>query len=288
MCESCEKMCAWKCYDECENRFVCSEICFEDCSRPLCDKRCKKTLECSPNHRCIGLCGENCPKKCKRCDKKELSSCVESKNIDKSLFIELVECGHIFEVGTMDNHMNLHSKDYPCRDKQVALKKCPRCSTPIKRSGRYTVVINQAYRDLMDVNRKCEEMTNNIFSYDHLSYNAQNMVQHPLYLDVIAGPLAAEQCRNKYVKTVLQTFYKKANPRKKELPIISDSSFILEIENSFNVVPKWILHHSDVCFTQKELEQLTDELERLLMYADLILLKFKEKSILSQTELDII
>lgn len=33
---------------------------------------------------------------------------------------------------------------------------------------------------------------------------------------------------------------------------------------------------------------MTDELERLLMYADLILLKFKEKSILSQSELDII
>lgn len=184
--------------------------------------------------------------------------------------------------------MNLHSKDDSCRDKQVALKKCPRCSTPIKRSGRYKVVINQAYRDLMDVNRKCEEMKNNLFSYDHLSYNAQNMVHHHIYFDVIAGPLAAEQWRNKSVKTVLQTFYTKANPRKKELPIINDRSFILEIENSFDVLSKWILHHSDVCFTQKGLEQLADELERLLMYADLILLKFKEKSILSQTELDII
>lgn len=105
VCEPCEKMCAWKFFDECENRFVCSEKCFEDCRRPLCNKRGKKSLECSPNHRCIGLCGENCPKKCKRCDKKELGNSVESKNIDKSLFIELIECGHIFEVGTMDNYI---------------------------------------------------------------------------------------------------------------------------------------------------------------------------------------
>lgn len=147
VCESCEEMCDWKCYDECENRFACSAKCFEDCRRPPCEKRCKKSLECSPNHRCIGLCGENCPKKCKRCDRNELSNCVESKNIDNSLFIELIKCGHVFEVETMDTHMNLHSKDDSCRDKQVALKKCPRCSTPIQRSGRYKVVFNQAYRD---------------------------------------------------------------------------------------------------------------------------------------------
>lgn len=287
MCEPCEEMSNCICYDECKDEFRSSEKCHKDYIRPPCNKRCKKSLICKPNHRCIGLCGENCPSICKRCDRKKLTNILGAKSVDDSLIVQLIDCGHIFKVDKMDKYMCLYPK-HCILDEQVALKTCPRCSTPIRRSGRYKVVINQAYWDLMNVNRKCEEMTNNLFSYEHLSYNAQNMVQNPIHLNFIAGPLAAEQWRNKHVKTVLQTFYKKANPRKKELLIISDRSFLLEIENSFDVLSKWILHHSDICFTQKELEQLTDELERLLMYADLILLKFKEKSILSQSELDII
>lgn len=117
VCELCEEMCDWKCYDECENRFVCFVKCFEDCRRFFCEKRCKKLLKCSFNYRCIGLCGENCFKKCKRCDRNELSNCVELKNIDNFLFIEFIKCGYVFEVEIMDIYMNLYLKDDFCRDK---------------------------------------------------------------------------------------------------------------------------------------------------------------------------
>lgn len=280
MCEPCEKMSNWICYDECENKFRSSEKCNRDYIRPPCNKRCKKSLICKPNHRCIGLCGENCPSVCKRCDKKKLRQYLGAKSIDDSLFVQLIDCGHIFEVDEMDKYMRLYPK-HRSFDEKVALKTCPNCSTPITSSGRYKNVINQSYSDIVEVNRKSKVETNNLF---FKSYKIQRN-----FLDK-AMPLKERSacCRNRNVRAVCKRVLKKLCRRYKAILAMDEQCNILEITKTYKVIFDWIFLHSNVTFAHEELEQLNDEVERLSMYTDLMLLKNVWEMILPQTEKDLI
>lgn len=86
LCDLCEEMLNWICYDECENEFCSSEKCYKDYVWFFCNKWCKKLLICKFNYRCIGLCGENCLFICKRCDKKKLINIFRVKSVD-DLFV---------------------------------------------------------------------------------------------------------------------------------------------------------------------------------------------------------
>lgn len=278
MCEPCEDMSNWICYDECENKFRGSEKCHRDYNRPPCNKRCKKSLICKANHRCIGLCGENCPSICKRCDKDKLRNYLGAKSIDDSLFVQLIDCGHIFEVKTMDEYMGLHPKKC-IFDEQVALKKCVQCSKPIRSSGRYKNVINQIYSDIVEVNRKCEVETNNLFFKSHEIQS--NFLDKDMPLKERSAC-----CRNRNVRAVCKKVLKKLSRRYEEILAMDEQCTIGDVTNTYNVIFDWIFLHSRVIFAHEELEQLNDEVERFSMYTDLMLLKHVSENILPQTEKD--
>lgn len=280
MCEPCEEMSNWICYDECENEFRSSEKCHKDYVRPPCNKRCKKSLICKPNHRCVGLCGENCPSICKRCDKKKLRNIFGAKSVDDSLFVQLIDCGHIFEVDTMDEYMRLYPK-HCIVDEQVALKTCLKCSTPIRSSGRYKNAITQTYSDIVEVNRKCKDETNNLF---FKSYKIQrNFLDKNMTLKKRSA-----YCHNRNVRAVCKRVLKKLCRRYKAILAMDEQYNIGEITKTYNVIFDWIFLHSNVTFVHEELEQLNDEVERFSMYIDLVLLKHVWEIFLPQTEKDLI
>uniref|UniRef100_A0A672NNV5 Zinc finger NFX1-type containing 1 n=1 Tax=Sinocyclocheilus grahami TaxID=75366 RepID=A0A672NNV5_SINGR len=57
-CAPCNEPCEWQC-----PHHSCTKLCHEPCDRPPCSVPCNNTLPCG--HRCIGLCGDPCPKKCR-------------------------------------------------------------------------------------------------------------------------------------------------------------------------------------------------------------------------------
>ena len=96
LCVPCAEPCKWKC-----EHFECTRLCSELCNRLPCNEPCKKKLK-KCGHRCIGLCGEKCPNKCRICDREEVCEIFFGNEEDKDArFIQLEECGHVIEVTSL-------------------------------------------------------------------------------------------------------------------------------------------------------------------------------------------
>ena len=128
-------------------------MCGEPCNRGRCDEPCKKLLPCK--HPCIGLCGEPCPKKCRECHKDEVTEIFFGTEDDPNArFVELADCGHVFEVEMMDQWMDQAEAGEDGKAVDVQLKRCPRCSTPIRTCLRYGNIIKKILADFEQIKRK--------------------------------------------------------------------------------------------------------------------------------------
>ncbi|EFJ36065.1 hypothetical protein SELMODRAFT_438270 [Selaginella moellendorffii] len=129
----------------------CELKCHETCQRGRCDMPCRRRLS-TCRHRCIGLCGEPCPTKCRICDPEtrdpiSLTSLGESDRSDR--FIQLQDCGHLFEVSTLDRWME--SDD---NQSAILLKSCPLCKTPIRITHRYANIVKAKLQEIEQVKRR--------------------------------------------------------------------------------------------------------------------------------------
>ena len=151
-CAPCKEPCAWNCKHK-----KCRKSCFELCDRKPCNVQCRKELPCSAGkfkHRCVGLCGEKCPRLCRICNKQELTEIFfGTEDTPRARFIELLDCKHVFEVEAMDQWMALEEEDVS----NIQLKACPKCKTPIRKSQRYGNVIKKILHDIEAVKEKVRE-----------------------------------------------------------------------------------------------------------------------------------
>ncbi|KAI5070201.1 hypothetical protein GOP47_0014544 [Adiantum capillus-veneris] len=141
-CVPCLMPCPWMC-----EHYSCSLPCSSICTRPRCDAPCGKALKCG--HPCIGMCGEPCPTKCRICDPSTPELFTRQK-IGKlpsyTLFVQLVDCGHICEVSKLDSYM----------DGPNLQKKCPSCLFPIsERTLRYSSVLKALRAKAQERKRRC-------------------------------------------------------------------------------------------------------------------------------------
>ena len=157
-CVPCMEPCQWKC-----QHFRCTARCGELCNRPPCNLPCPKRLS-RCGHPCIGLCGEICPKKCRVCDREEVSE-IFFGNEDEpdARFIELRDCGHVFEVEGLDTWVETHNEGDP---NEVQFKVCPKCKTPIRKSLRYGNTIKKTLADMEQIKKKQLEIGQDILSKD--------------------------------------------------------------------------------------------------------------------------
>ena len=140
-CNPCREQCEWRC-----PHFVCKKLCFEPCDRPRCNKPCPKPLQCG--HRCIGLCGEPCPDKCRICHCDEVKEIFFGNEDEPDAhFVQLEDCKHILEVAGLDHWMDQ-------RDKEIKMKECPKCKTVIRRNLRYGTIIKQVLENVELVKKK--------------------------------------------------------------------------------------------------------------------------------------
>ncbi|XP_035244459.1 NFX1-type zinc finger-containing protein 1, partial [Anguilla anguilla] len=151
-CAPCAEPCAWRC-----PHHRCGRLCHEPCDRPPCNRRCDKALPCG--HPCIGLCGEPCPDRCRVCHHDQVTEIFFGQEDDPlAFFIQLEDCGHIFESTAMDHYMGAAADgggdgggDEPAA---VRLKECPRCRTPVRRNLRYGAHVNRCLAEIEAVKAK--------------------------------------------------------------------------------------------------------------------------------------
>ncbi len=140
-CQPCMEPCLWKCA-----HLKCTKPCGQLCDRRPCNIPCRKILKC--RHPCIGLCGEKCPSKCRICDKDEVCEFIfGTEDEEDARYIELEDCGHVFEYTGLDNWMNQESSE-------IQFKFCPKCKISIRKSVRYGNHIKKVLIDIDAIKKK--------------------------------------------------------------------------------------------------------------------------------------
>lgn len=140
-CEPCREPCQWRC-----EHFACTMLCHEPCDRVRCDRPCRRVVP-GCGHPCIGLCGERCPDKCRVCHRDEVTDLFfGTEDEDDARFVQLEDCGHIFEVSGLDRWMDMAADRRSAVD--IQMKQCPKCKTAIRRNLRYGTIINSILSDI--------------------------------------------------------------------------------------------------------------------------------------------
>merc|ERR1719376_472191 len=142
LCKPCVEPCAWEC-----PHLKCNKLCSEICDRQPCNEPCDKVLK-GCGHKCIGLCGEVCPKACRVCNKEEVEEIFfGDEDKEDAKFVQLLDCKHYFEVGGLDTWMQTSEEG----QNAITLKMCPKCKTPIANSTRYGNAIKKVTQDVNSV-----------------------------------------------------------------------------------------------------------------------------------------
>ena len=148
-CIPCMENCQWRCI-----HFKCTKKCGEMCNRPRCNGPCTKVLK-KCGHPCIGLCGEKCPTVCRTCDKVTVTEIFfGTEDEPDARFIQLEECGHIFEVSGLDHWMDQQDNSTDSKAVEIQFKCCPICKTNVRRSLRYGNIIKQTLVDIEEVKKQ--------------------------------------------------------------------------------------------------------------------------------------
>jgi hypothetical protein len=152
LCKDCTEACTNRC-----THSQCSKLCFEMCDKEECNERCTKILPC--NHRCNGLCGEKCPP-CMTCDaKKEKDDQIcctislnKSSEATSSELWYVLDCGHVFQVSSLDEYVRSKSGNY------LVFSKCPTCNAPMFNAPRYANEIKRTFMEMQKL-KQTENVT---------------------------------------------------------------------------------------------------------------------------------
>ncbi|KAK6319679.1 hypothetical protein J4Q44_G00108900 [Coregonus suidteri] len=269
-CAPCIEPCAWKCPHQ-----RCNKLCHEPCDRPPCAQPCTKTLHCG--HPCIGLCGDPCPNKCRVCHHEEVTEIFFGTEDDvEACFIQLEDCGHLFESTSMDTYMEMDENQEATEEKvAIKLKECPKCRTPIRRNLRYGAHVNRSLVEIEKVKEKINGTQSDI--------EVQKVVLKQQWIDKedLLRYLPME-----YIQ--IRDTLKASNLTAKELWITENKMALLERLNKLlkirrghmssaqtfyfdKNVPeflKWLMDHHQK-FTEQQASDLQSELQRLSFLAEL-------------------
>ena len=186
-CDPCREDYDWSC-----EHLQCTQKCGKICNQPPCNEPCHRLLPCG--HQCIGLCGDTCPKLCRICHKEEASEILfGTEDEPDARFVELTDCGHLFEYSGLDQWME-NSGDDP---NEVQLKTCPKCKTPIRKSLRYANHVTRVHRDFERIKKQQLSV-----SKEHLKDNLLNVKQKVIKCEMLKEDLESIEMRLKDDKIV--------------------------------------------------------------------------------------
>ncbi|XP_060843722.1 NFX1-type zinc finger-containing protein 1-like [Rhopalosiphum padi] len=141
LCAPCKEKCVWEC-----PHLKCTQICNEICDREPCYESCTLKLKCG--HECIGFCGEPCPPLCRICQEEEVTTIIfGNEDEPNARFVYLEDCKHTIESEALSKWMNQN-------DKEICLKQCPMCKTPILRTQRFMNQVKVIIEDISIIKSK--------------------------------------------------------------------------------------------------------------------------------------
>ncbi|KAJ8303955.1 hypothetical protein KUTeg_017538 [Tegillarca granosa] len=139
----CKKECPWTC-----SHIKCTRLCYEPCDREPCNKPCQRRLHCG--HKCVGYCGEPCPRICRMCDKQQFEQLRRHLPRNREVFVvSLPDCGHEFNSVYIDRHISGGIGD--ANNVLLGLVKCPTCQKIIQWHPRYGNKIKKHRNLLMTI-----------------------------------------------------------------------------------------------------------------------------------------
>lgn len=273
-CIECREPCIWSCDEHCKNGYHCTNQCFEECDRPACNRRCNKDLPCK--HRCVGICGEPCPTLCRRCDKNKLTDIFFGDEDDPyALYIQLVDCNHVFEVKGFDKYMNMEvqrNKESVSESCAIKLIRCPLCQTPIRQSRRYKNTILQNLKDINAVKTSMENERSCSGSKGVDEIKRTQLIEGLIFDDDVHFLNRFSNIR--FTNKTAEKFHKFFVPKVKEKikTAQKEPSEISEIKEQSLILVNWLLRHKDSMFTEYEVHQFSEEVDRFFLFVDFVLL----------------
>lgn len=277
-CVPCQEPCAWHCVHK-----QCTKKCSEPCNRQPCNEPCRQQLPIC-GHPCIGLCGEQCPSKCRICDKDEVTTILFGEEDEEDArFVELADCGHIIEVNALDKWMNTATDD--TNSKSIQLKGCPVCKTTIRQNLRYGTIINKVLNDIEKVKAKIHHQAD-----ENLENKKEDVKLKALELENFDGgsfqivTARIERCSSvlemHYAENLLSLLLALAKLPKKLAKIFPDMHIPAQHKEatvflqSVYKVQAWA-YKDRIRFSEQELNESAREVERLQIWAEYV--AFSEK-----------
>ncbi|KAI4900627.1 hypothetical protein NFI96_021503, partial [Prochilodus magdalenae] len=269
-CAPCVEPCEWRCAHQ-----SCTKLCHEPCDRPPCTEKCDKVLPCG--HPCIGLCGDPCPKKCRVCDREEVTE-IFFGNEDEpdSCFIELEGCRHIIESTAMDHYMGMDEDEGADLDQRaIRLKECPKCRRPIRRNVRYGAHVNRSLAEIekvkvqinglqSDIQQKKKELRLLLKSKLNLmEYLPKEHAEISEKLEK-SGLSLIDLWQQENLISFLERFGELIKMQKENMSFVNGYSFSLHVGECLN----FLLNTSQI-FSDQQVSDLEREIKRLSHLAEL-------------------
>ena len=207
--------------------------------------------------------------------------------------MELADCGHIFEVDMMDQWMDQAQARDDRKAVDVQLKRCPKCSTPIRTSLRYGNIIKEILADFELIKQKIllgnEQRTQAV---NRLRLKVRKIEKFPEDQEKLVNSLGRKSLTDEQVNvfenqinllSCLQTLkakIEKSTEAESERATKSFQShfFLQETKEDLESMVKQLrgrVMEMRVRFSDQELEELWEEMYRTELAVDLKLLKMQ-------------
>ncbi len=196
-------------------------------------------------------------------------------------FVELTDCGHVFEVEMMDQWMDQAEATPDGKPVVVQLKRCPKCKTPIRTSLRYGNVVKKILADLGQIkqkilldkgqrDQKVARLKLEGQKIGHISKDQENMKKwlDRGYLTDDHVNLIENQISFLYFIQALEANID--NFETKDLPQEAKKELESKVEQLRNRVWGYRTRFSD-----QELEELNEEMHRTQLFVDYRMLKMQ-------------
>lgn len=275
-CNVCERKCGLPCKvfesDDVQSSYY-REHCKDTYKRQTCDKPCQEQLPCG--HVCVGICGEPCPKFCRICNK----DAVEFGEAEgEALFVELVDCGHVFNVKTLDQKMA--EPDFEGGLKELKHRRCSRCNIPVFHSRRYGNIV----ADFNVV--KCRILSSNVVSKPQI----QSIKKQLKKLEAIETKEHAQEIERSLAKSDSVAFQHVSKLQNQVTFLTFFDRLILkynitsdlnqELYERVNFLIKRIMLPR-VCFSEQEVKEISEELSRtkLLVCLECLMTALRDRAV---------
>lgn len=256
------------------------------------------------------MCGEPCPKKCRVCHEAEVTEIFfGTEDEDDAMFIELADCGHVFEVEMMDQWMDQAEVKDEGKSVDIQLKKCPKCQVPIRTSLRYGNIVKKLLADMETVKKKIflsesalrekvpnirkdareltefpedvEEIQRSLVGRKYLTSDQlnvlENQVQFLKFLQKLQSKIRTELAtENIKTSTAGGALFDYMERRRERVVAVTEQMKVARAREHLHYevesLRKWVMKFR-VRFSDQELEEFNEELLRVLLLVSYEILK---------------